>query len=325
MKENIGIKYSLIKNNYLTCEEVFTMIAISLAAEKTNKDGLYYVNYEDSIYFSLRKVYTRNDYTRFCLGLSALEKRGLFNVEEKINSHIVIAKVPFLVDKKDTNYILLEINEINRILDGNLGEAIRLLKFYIQLLSMRDGSKMIKNEYRFKIIHMPQWYIKKETGLNIKSIAKYLKTLEEKRVIAVSCPKNNSGAGRKKLSNFYSRYKDINILANYVDEIGKGRYLSPYGDFNEVSSIEKMNRSRSYLAKYRWFKEGKTYSREEVYQIKKACEEYNRKQLAKQKENLEKDMDFYPKLKDMSVFDDYDFSDLERMDQYKLPGVNPFV
>lgn len=329
MRNTIGFKHLLIKEEHLTYEEVFVMTAISLVAESTEREGVYYVNYEDAMYFAFGKKFSYNDSMRFHFGLSSLENRGFFSVEEKINSHIVIAKVPFIVTPCEHHFVVIKRSDINRIFLSDIPNPKMLLTFYIQLMAMRDGSRQLDKEFRFKIVHMAKSFISKSTELNIKTVREYIKQLSSLKLIVVACPKRSCNDKERHVTCLYSSYEDIDALTSYINKYHSGKYYAPGTYFNDeyetLSYEEKANRYRGYLSKYRWLKEGKTYSREEVYQIKKACEEYNRKQLAKQKENLEKDMDFYPKLKDMSVFDDYDFSDLEKMDQFKIPGVNPFA
>lgn len=329
MKNTIGFKYSLIKEKRLTHDEVFTMVAIELAAEPSMKEGVFYVNYERALYITLGKMYTRSDWTRFLEAINELTKKGLFIVQDNLNNRMVLAKIPFIDTIVTRHFVILDKDEINKIFSSNVANSRMILTFYILLLSMRDGAWFLDKRVRYKVVHMSKSFIAKYTGVNIKTVSEYVQRLASLKVIAIASPKRLYSDTYRNLSCLYSSYSDLEALNIYIDLYHPGRYnilgSSFPDDFEALSDDERANRRRSYLTKYRWLKEGKTYSREEVYQIKKACEEYNRKQLAKQKENLEKDMDFYPKLKDMSVFDDYDFSDLEKMDQFKIPGVNPFA
>lgn len=330
MKSSITVDFSIIRDKQLNADEVHTLIGLLFSAQSLGKKNTYFVNYEDALYSMYEKL---PDLGSFKLGVKALEKKGLIKLKEDISSVSKVFSIPFISKPKPGFWMTIKRNDILKITSCKRINKKELLRFYILLLSMRDVSRSLDDKYKFKIVNVGHALIEREVGLSDKTVSSYLKLLSSKKLIVVAKPRT-SFAVHSYFRNLYAAYEDKDILTSYVmneyidvynvlgeDEVDEDNHVVI--DLNSMME-EKRNNSRKRLAMYGWMLRGKEYPIEDVYEIKKAVEEYNKRQRERYLEKLDTDNPCELVQKDMSIFDGYDFTQLERLDNIKVAGSEVF-
>ena len=163
----------------------------------------------------------------------------------------------------------------------------------------------------------------KKLNLNYRTISKYIELLRRLNLIILARPKYEKGA-EKGLQCYYALYEDYQSLRDFVNETGKKYHIEYYkGSELAQDEIDGLH-LRKYIAKYTWMKRGKEYPLEEVAEIKKAIEWYNKRNLEYYNRCIEEGVECELVQKNMSVFKKYDLSEYEDVKPKRIFDLDTF-
>ena len=334
MKDFFGVDVSLFRKYDLSPDAVCAFTGITMAAQKCKKfcgENYYFCSFIDIVYSLYDRRYTKKEEDSVNKGIHELLDKKIIRCEEFVEYKYLLAHFPYYMEKP--GWTLFHRVDIRHILEQDKKNKKQILKFYMQLLGLRYGGRKISKKYKFKFVLFSQEDIARMLKLSEKTLRNYIQELMQLNIIVGAKPIKYDVGGHK--NNIYADALDRKLLQDYIENeleeeyciIGETVIPETEKDVEEnkkINILRKKRDSRSYLAKYRWFKTGKKYSLEDIYYIKKACEEYNYRQIKQQEKSLAMGNIYEPTFKDMSVFDGYDFSDFERMEKIKVPG-DPFT
>lgn len=184
----------------------------------------------------------------------------------------IIKKYSFAVDD-GYGFTLLYFDEIEKI------HNVKLLYYYKVLMST------INNKTKFS--NMSLRYIADKSSLNINTVTKYNKELQDLGIIFIKNPLL-SDEHRK---NIYCRIEDKDII---------NEYFKNDKNYPDSEIIDSVNWQRSVTARYNAFLSGKKFGEEEKQKLYEDCIKYN--ELMDQKQKRQPGNDYIKKKKDLSIF-----------------------
>jgi hypothetical protein len=233
-------------------------------------------------------------------------------VGEKISKDSFILNYSSLnVDTTKEKYTVLEIGEMRKIMESQYKNRLQVFRYYIFLVDSINSkiSVYLENgELKNNVIgNQTQEYLSSVSGLSTRTIIRYNSMLEELCVIYVSRADDftvNDKGEISQLPNVYGRYTDKDYIKKYSKDYGQ--YKS--GHRQVQAKKQEANDNRKLAQKYHWLCKGHKYPDDEIIKIYSYIVKSNKKYEALyDKEGYE---DYLNKIKDLSVFDNYDF--LER-------------
>ena len=154
--------------------------------------------------------------------------------------------------------------------------------------------------YRFKVGYMPRTHLSTTVGIDIGTIDKYNKILEDNHLIYITNRKCYDSANQTAIwqTNVYSRYQDAELCEQYARE---------NSDIAGTKTRkQQVNDSRKYVQMYNAMLKGKEYDKDTAVAIYAAMKNWNEEKLRKYNEQL--DLGYCPpepQYKDLSIFDKY--------------------
>lgn len=157
-----------------------------------------------------------------------------------------------------SDFTIITKEEVDKIKEVD----IDLFKYYIYIIKSLNRNIVISLNgiSKSKIIGMiNSEYFCSELEISKSTLTRYNNKLTKHNILYIIHNKNGN-----KTNNIYSRYEDREYADEYVVQNNK----------KVEHSSASYNRSLSQ--KYNFLKKGKKYSKEEIEQIRKFCEDYNR-------------------------------------------------
>jgi len=241
---------------------------------------------------------------------SLLEKKYL--IGEKISKDSFILNCSSLnVDTAKEKYTVLEIGEMRKIMESKYKNRLQVFRYYIFLTDSINSKITVfleSGKSKNNVVgHQTQEYLSTVTGLSTRTIIRYNTMLEEMHVIYVSRADDftiNDKGEISQLPNVYGRYTDKDYIKKYSKDYSQ--YKSGHRQVQEKR--QEANDNRKLAQKYHWLCKGHQYPDEEIVKIHSYVLQSNKKYEALY--DKEGNEDYLNKIKDLSVFDNYDF--LER-------------
>lgn len=167
-------------------------------------------------------------------------------------------------------YVHITKNELHKMM--NASDAIdnyKLVRLYLWYINSLHKGDQVKEKYRGKIGFMPQSYLSKMAGINIKTLYKYNEILQEIKLLYIVHHKIefNDETGVSGITNTYSRYKDKALCYDYATNVKTKSY--------EEENLDVKLFKQTYSQKFHQFSLGKSYPLAELYKINQYVEIYN--------------------------------------------------
>lgn len=252
-------------------------------------------------YITIRKDLSTNKNTEFIADLS--------------NLHIDTGKDKFVTVEDQEVYNLLTAN-------GDMAKKIRILKYFIALISTFDNSPGMKVVQGFgnlqgKIGHMTEKFIAVQADCSVKSCQRYNDFLIKNKLIYVhksddyTCHENETGNNEvNQLGNCYSRYEDRKVCHEFASN-----YENLYGEEHKIilsnKKKVKANKNRGLAQIYVQIRGGNTdYSKEKIKEVYKYISNKNKtliEKAEKDKQNGGNGKYYLDQIRDVSIFDQFDF------------------
>ncbi len=215
------------------------------------------------------------------------------------------------VDTAKEKYVVLEIAEMRRIMESQYKNKLQVFKYYIFLMdSINSKINVFLESGKSKgniIGQQTQEQLSSVSGLSTRTIIRYNAILEELNVIYV-CRSDDFAIDEKgilsQFPNVYGRYIDREYIQKYAQDYKL--YKKGYKQVQKKKG--ETNDNRKLAQKYYWLSRGHQYSDDEISRIYDYVIQNNKKYESLY--NKEGNEDYLNKIKDLSVFDNYDF--LER-------------
>nr|WP_242976795.1 hypothetical protein [Clostridium sp. 3-3] len=269
-----------------------------------NIDSLLFAIYhDDKVGLKIRK--------KIYLAINSLLEKGYITGNISSRDSYILNFNSLNVDTTKEKYTVLEIDDMRKIMESQYKSKLQLFRYYIYLMDsinskitvFLEGGKSKNNV----VGHQTQEYLSSITGLSTRTIIRYNTMLEELCVIYVSRADDftvNDKGEISQLPNVYGRYTDKDYIKKYSKDYSQ--YMS--GHRQVQVKKQEANDNRKLAQKYHWLCKGHKYPDDEIIKIYNYILQSNKKYEALyDKEGYE---DYLNKIKDLSVFDNYDF--LER-------------
>lgn len=268
-----------------------------------------------SVYVAIRMIQFKNRYEYYITGEAVycylmgdladdLRKIKIFNnaimelcesgyitiLQNKKNNRFKVDVRNLVIEnvKESKNYYTIVYQEeIYKIMNSNERYHFKLLRYFLCLTStfIQDSGGLVS--------YTPANILRDIADIkNIKTVYRYNEILQDLKIIYVHKSKDyiKEGSEIKTISNVYGRYKDKDFIAGVGDN-----YSNLYG----AKRFSNVQSTRSASHKYMWWLKGKEYSYDELKEVYLTLVEFNKKY-----ERIDNS-----KIKDLTVFSEYDFYD----------------
>ena len=209
-------------------------------------------------------------------------------LQNKKNTRFKVDASKLIIEnvKESKNYYTIAYQEeIYKIMNSNEKYRFKLLRYFLCLTStfIQDSGGLVS--------YTPANILRDIADIkNIKTVYRYNEILQDLKIIYVHKSKDyiREGSEIKTVSNIYGRYKDKDFITGVGDN-----YSNLYG----TKRFSNAHSTRSASHKYMWWLKGKEYSYDELKEVYLTLVEFNKKY-----ERIDNS-----KLKDLTVFSEYDF------------------
>lgn len=324
MSYSAVVRQAVVMNPDIDGDGVFAMLGIILSSKKYLGDDEYIININVATHMLLGRNPNKSEMAHFKNGFQELINQGLIELKFDFDQYTSVIVAPFCNQtiKKGEIWTRIPLEAIHKIMGLDSVNCRDVLRLYIAMVFARNASKSM-GEYRFKIITSTQGYFAKKLNLNYRTISKYIELLRRLNLIILARPKYEKGT-EKGLQCYYALYEDYQSLRDFVNETGKKYHIEYYKDSELAQDEIDGLHLRKYIAKYTWMKRGKEYPLEEVAEIKKAIEWYNKRNLEYYNRCLEEGVECELVQKNMSVFKKYDLSEYEDVKPKRIFDLDTF-
>lgn len=244
-------------------------------------------------------------------GFDELVQCGYIEVLYQTNKEEFVCDVS-KISKYDKGFTSLQYEEFQKIitLDSNVHSG-NLIKYLLCCISTFDKNK--NKTYNYKFGDKPQSYICSISGINIQSINRYNKILEDHHILYIARRKDNEykskhgGELYKSTTNIYCRYCDKEKCDQYLLE---NRFTTKKKDTFINISNEMRSLSQTYNYFQRTYKDKICEDMDKVNKAYTAAKQWNQYAKEDYERKIESgDHPEEPQYKDISIFDKYGLTD----------------
>lgn len=303
----IHVKDKITLDENLSSNEYLALLSIFLLVRRDEKN--YYTTINTLSYLLTHKLPAENNFTKNLLeGFYGLVEKKIVDVDSTIEKNGWIINTKGVTHYSTTGsieyYTTIDESDVAKILLSSktyYTRSISLVRFYAYMLST-----ITKKGAKEGVGFLTQDDMSCHTGIHKKTIIKYIKTLEDLKLIYVYRPKDyiifQSGE-IVEIGNTYGEYKNKDKIITIGQE-----YAEAYGEKFKVKhkrlNKNLANKTRGYSHKFRHLKKrieqghDPEYTYDECKEIYLAMRDLNARYI---KEGSNE------RLKDLSVFKSYDF------------------
>lgn len=242
-------------------------------------------------------------------GLNELIATNTISKISEFQKHYILDCSSLRIDTKKENFSVVTFKEVQKIFKTQNTNNFLLLKYFILLMGTLYNKVTVQldnGDSKHRVVgNMTIEYLSKLSGLSERSIIEYNKTLEEIGLVYI-CRQDDfviEDGVLKKLPNVYGRMENKDYINQFaVDQ--KNNLQS----FNYVNSnTNKANQKRQLAQMYLQLSKGngEKYSEDDVISIHSYVISENEKY--KRLYEKTKQESYLEKIRDVSVFDKYDF------------------
>lgn len=248
-------------------------------------------------------------------GIDELVNLGYLSIVELKGKHRVYDCSKLAVDAKSMLYTVITSEEANKIFQIKGVDSFLLLRYFICVMSTISTTIEVKVDVNYSksncVGNMTINYIARMCGIRDSTAMEYNKLLEENGLIYIYRQPiymiNRKSKALSRLPNVYGRPCDkifIDTFAKNERDFKKGK------DWYDIRN-KQLDERRKLAQRYNQLCMGndKNYNEEDIIAIFTYVVEENKRyeELSEKKNNS----DFLEKLRDLSVFDKYDFIQME--------------
>ena len=251
-------------------------------------------------------------------GLDDLVRTKLVVIKSNVGKReyiLDLSELYFTTDKvtetKDY-FSIIRLDEIQSILNisGKIDKC-KLLRYYIALIGSFNQSADM-GEYKGKVSGVSIEYLSEISNVSDRSIFDYNKLLVDAKILYIYHFGDflYSDGEVKTISNGYGRYEDRFLVDAFCNmKKGMKGYKTTKGN-----KVKRANNTKSVVMKYNALCNGKVYEKETIIEIYEGIVEFNNR--------MDSQGEYYEdRKKDMSVFDNYDYLNIDKdtslsMDEY---------
>lgn len=307
MDMDISLKNGTQTREYISINRMaFVLLGIQLKYEKAFLDAL------------------RN-------GLKEFEDSGLLEIiwkmDEKCGDEVIVDLKKLYLDTKEDLFVKVSDEEVLKILTMNevMNKKITMLKYFIALVSCMDWSESMKfklglQNLQGKICHMPQSYLAQQADLSERTCQRYNDILVAQKILYIykSNDKIRDGNSLKQINNCCSRYRDRELCEKYA-AFYEGQMGFEHRLYATQKTKKDADQNRRLAQIYNRIKDGHVadYDETTVRQVYKYVDNKNQYLLGQIEDRKSQDREpigdelgieeLQSQLRDMSVFDQYDF------------------
>jgi hypothetical protein len=229
-----------------------------------------------------------------------IDKQRLFIIKNIRDYGYVCNTENLNVYRRSLHYTSIDHSELQKIMSISGCNRYSLLRYFIILISTFAADKKMDNRYRFKVGYMPRTHLSTMAGIDVSTVDKYNKVLEENSLIYISRRRcYGASKGTPWQTNIYSRYQDKELCEHYAEE---NSTIVDAGDRKRQT-----NDSRRYVQMYNAMLKGKVYDKNTVAEIYRGIIAWNEDKKQKyEKQTRDGFSPIEPAYKDLSVFDNYE-------------------
>lgn len=283
-------------------------------------------DYDIGVYCSLQ-VYTRNkDFNTYCVSwasistiiydtiditvkirtsitdaLQHLIDYGILNVIEKKQQHLLVSKIE---PDFTSQFITIDYSEFKKIMSSNVGHKMKMLRYYLKFISTLNWNQIIlvNDESKKGIIgDCSLKHLSKLMNISENTVINVVQKLEKLKLIYVfrSDYYWYKGNDIQIPVNIYGRFKDKEYIFTYAKQVEEELKQK------KRSNSQDGNNGRKLFQMYYWLIKGKKYSDDEIQLIYDHIKEHNDKM--NEFYNNSDDEKYLKKIKDMSIFENFNF------------------
>lgn len=243
-------------------------------------------------------------------GIRELTDNNIVQKIEEFSKHYVLDCNNLWIDSSQGNFTKIYFNEIQKIFSVKNVNQFSLLRYFILLVGTLSGKITVylhNGEYKNCVVgNFTIEYLSQLSGIGERTIIEYNKLLEENKLIYIHRQNDfllEENNGIRQLPNVYGRYCD----SEYVDIFAKNQKQHNDSYNYKKNNHEKANTKRKFAQMYLQLLKGRgqKYSEREILNIYKYVLEENKKyEMMYEKEKNENYLD---KIRDVEIFNKYDF------------------
>lgn len=275
----------------------------ALQAYTRNKDfDVHYVNWAliasvmyDTINISIKIRVGITD------ALQRLINKEIINIIESQQQHLLVNKIE---PDFTSQFITIDYNEFKKIMCSTIGQKMKMLRYYLKFISTLNWNQtvLIDGENRKGIIgDCSLKHLSKLMDVSENTVISIIQKFENLQLIYVYRSEYywHNGNDVWFPVNIYGRYEDKEYIIIHAKKIEEGlkrkKKLKAHGG----------NNGRKLFQMYYWLTKGKEYSNDEVQLIYDHIKEHNDKM--NEFYNKTGENKYLDKIKDVSIFEKYDF------------------
>lgn len=243
-------------------------------------------------------------------GINELEEKGIIIKQKEFSKHYILDCRNLWINTNTGNFTKIffdEVQQIFRIKNINNFSLLRYFTFIIGTLNWNITVYLVNGEYKNGIVgNFTIDYLADKVGISVRSAIEYNKILEREKLLYITRQKDfviDEKNNIKSLSNIYGRYCDMEYIETFANNQKKYKESYIYKQNNQEETNRKRRLAQMYIQLLKGG--GKNYTEKEIKDIYKYVVNENQKYERMYEKN--KCEDYLDKIRDVDVFDKYDF------------------
>lgn len=242
------------------------------------------------------------------VAINSLLDRGYITGSKPSKDSYILDCNSLHTDTSNEKYTVLELDDMRMIMESKHKNRLQLFRYYIFLVdSINSKITVYLEDGKFKnniIGNQTQEHLSTITGMSTRTIMRYNSILEELLVIYISRADDFTVNEKGEISQFpnvYGKYTN----REYIKKYSKDYVQYKSGRKQVIKKKNGANDNRKLAQEYNWLCKGSKYTNDEIIRIYSYIMQNNKKYEALY--DKEGNEDYLSKIKDLSVFDNYDF------------------
>lgn len=291
----IYLENDIIRNSQIDDNAFISYVAIRtmLSCCKRNQD---YIIYDYLAYLLCGQTGNKKIANAIKDGISKLSELSLVTCLNKTTIGQELKFDNFIFDTKEKHFTIIYESEIFNILNSNISYNIKMLRYFVTVISTLNHSKQTgntTNNYQ-DVGNQSIQYLADMATIAPRTAITYNQWLEDKQLLYIvrsdKSVVNNNGKIEKSFKNCYGRYADkqsvdiaqMKIEDNWGANIGQK-------NLRDLKGLSK--ESKSLIAKMNYIKKGHIYpidTYKEILQYYQNCKNNKKTDIRKAKEKYDK-------------------------------------
>ena len=243
-------------------------------------------------------------------GINELDEKGIITNLKEFSKHYILDCQKLWINTENESFTKIYFNEVQQIFKIKNINNFTLLRYFIFIIGTLNWNITVyltNGEYKNGVVgNFTIDYLAQKVGISKRSAIEYNKMLEKEKLLYVYRQNDfliDKENNIKSLSNIYGRYCDTDYIETFANNQKEYKQSYRYTKNNREIANNKRRLSQMYqqLLKGR----GEKYTEYEIKEIYNYVIEENQKYERMDKKNECKD--YLDKIRDINIFDKYDF------------------